>query len=86
MSQFWDASCNAWANFAWFSIIFEVGVISVDEDRDFGSFEQVRPATKASKDSQEFAVVDGVISFCAGETLQVETTWSSGSWFLSSIW
>ena len=86
MSQFWDVSCDAWANFVRFSVVFEVGMISVDEDGDFSSFEQVRPAAKASKDSQEFSVIDGVISFCAGETLQVETAWSSGSWFLSSIW
>ena len=75
-----------WANFAWFSVIFEVGIISVDKDRDFSSFKQMRPAVEASEYSQEFSVIDGVVSLCAGETLQVETAWSSRSWFLSSIW
>ena len=31
--------------------MFEIGMISVDKDRDFGSFEQVRPAAEASEDS-----------------------------------
>ena len=86
MSQFWDISCDVWANFVWFSVIFEVGMISVDKDRDFGSFEQMQPAAEASEDSQEFSVIDGVVSLCAGKTLRVETAWSSGSWFLGSIW
>ena len=51
MSQFWDVSCDAWANFAQFSVIFEVGMISVDEDRDFGSFKQMQPAAEALEDS-----------------------------------
>ena len=50
MSQFWDVSCDTWANFARFSVIFEVGMIGVDEDRDFGAFEQMQPAVEASKD------------------------------------
>ena len=51
MGQFWDVSCDAWADFVWFSVIFEVGMISVDKDRDFGSFEQMRPAVEALEDS-----------------------------------
>ena len=57
-----------------------------NKDRDSGSFEQVGPAAKSSHDSEEFAVVDGVILLGLHEFLGMESHWSSWSWFLSAVW
>ena len=43
LSKFRDVSCDVWANFAWFTIVSEVCMIGVHQDRDFCAFEQVRP-------------------------------------------
>jgi len=61
-------------------------MISIYQDGDGCSFEQVRPAAKSSHDSEEFAVVDGVVLLSLGEFLGVESHWSSWSWFLSAVW
>jgi len=61
-------------------------MISIHQDGDCCSFEQVGPAAKSSYDSEEFAVIDGVVLLGLGEFLGVESHWSSWSWFLSAIW
>jgi len=61
-------------------------MISIHQDGDGCSFEQVRPAAKSSHDSKEFAVVDGVILLSLGKFLGMESHWSSCSWFLSAVW
>jgi len=61
-------------------------VVSIYQDRDGCSFEQVGPAAKSSHDSKEFAVIDGVILLSLGEFLGVESHRSSWSWFLSAVW
>jgi len=61
-------------------------MISIHQDRDCCSFEQVRPAAKSSHDSEEFSVVDGVVLLGLGEFLGVESHRSSWSWFLSAVW
>ena len=38
LGEFWQVSCNAWANLPWFSVIFEVCMIGVYQDRDFSAF------------------------------------------------
>jgi len=75
-----------WPNFAGLSIIPKVCVVSIYQDGDGCSFEQVRPAAKSSHDSEEFTVVNGVILLSLREFLGVESHWSSWSWFLSAVW
>jgi len=61
-------------------------VVSIHQDRDGCSFEQMRPAAKSSHDSKEFMVVDGVVLLRLHEFLGMESHRSSWSWFLSAIW
>jgi len=75
-----------WPNFAGLSVVPKVCVISIYQDRDCCSFEQVGPAAESSHDSEEFAVVDGVILLGLRELLGMESHQSSWSWFLSAIW
>jgi len=60
-------------------------MISIHQDGDCCSFEQVRPAAKSSHDTKEFTVIDGVVLLSLSEFLGVESHWSSWSWFLSTI-
>ena len=60
-------------------------MVSIHQDGDGCSFEQVGPAAKSSHDSEEFAVVDGVILLHLHEFLGMESHWSSWSWFLSAV-
>ena len=61
-------------------------MVSIHQDRDCCSFEQVGPAAESSHDSKEFVVVDGIVLLSLGEFLGVESHQSSWSWFLSAIW
>ena len=38
LGKFWQISCDAGANLLWFSVIFEVCVIGVHQDRNFCAF------------------------------------------------
>ena len=75
-----------WPDFAGLSVVPKVCMVSIHQDRDCGSFEQMRPAAKSSHDTKEFMVVDGVVLLSLGEFLGVESHWSVWSWFLSSVW
>ena len=44
------------------------------------------PIAESSHDSEEFAVVDGVVLFGWSKFLGVESHQSSWSWFLSAVW
>ena len=85
LGRFWEVSCDAWANLAWFPVISKIHVVSVYQDRDFYAFQQIGPASQSSHYSQKFPIIDWVILFGRGEFLEVESTWALGSWFLSSI-
>jgi len=61
-------------------------VISIHQDGDCSSFEQVGPAAKSSHDSEEFTVINWVVLLGLHELLGVESHWSSWSWFLGAIW
>jgi len=61
-------------------------MISIYQDGDCCSFEQVGPAAKSSHDSEEFAVIDGVVLLSLREFLGVESHRSSWSWFLGAVW
>ena len=56
------------------------------QDRDFGSFEQMRPAAESSHDSEELAVIYGVILLGGCEFLGMESHWSPWSWFFFAVW
>jgi hypothetical protein len=45
LGYFRDISHYVWSDFPWFSVVSQVCVICVYQDRDFGSFEQVGPAS-----------------------------------------
>jgi len=61
-------------------------VVSIHQDRDCCSFEQVGPAVESLHDSKELAVVDRVVLLGLGEFLGVESHQLSWSWFLSAVW
>jgi len=61
-------------------------VISIHQDRDGCSFEQVGPAAESSHNSKELVIVNGVVLLGLGKFLGVESHQSSWSWFLSAIW
>jgi len=75
-----------WPNFAGLSVIPKVCMISIHQDGDGCSFEQMGPAVESSHDSKELMVIDGVVLLGLGEFLGVESYWSLWSWFLSAIW
>jgi len=68
------------------SVIPKVCVVSIHQDRDGCSFEQVRPAAKSSHDSEEFTVINRVILLGLCDLLGVESHQSSWSWFLGAVW
>jgi hypothetical protein len=45
LGNFRDISHYVWSDFSWFSVVSQVCVICVYQDRNFGSFKQVRPAS-----------------------------------------
>jgi hypothetical protein len=51
LGNFRDISHYVWSNFSGFPIVSQVCVICVYQDRNFGSFKQVGPASQTSKDS-----------------------------------
>jgi len=61
-------------------------MVSIHQDGDGCSFEQVGPAAESSHDSKEFMVVDGVILLSLSEFLGMESHRSLWSWFLSAVW
>jgi len=75
-----------WSNFAGLSVIPKVCVVSIHQDGDCCSFEQVGPAVKSSHDSKEFVVVNGVVLLSLRELLGVESHQLSWSWFLGAVW
>jgi len=75
-----------WPNFAGLSVVPKVRVVSIHQDGDGCSFEQVGPAAESSHDSKEFVVIDRVVLLGLGEFLGMESHQSSWSWFLSAVW
>jgi len=75
-----------WPNFAGLSVVPKICVISIYQDGDGCSFEQVGPAAKSSHDSEKFMVINGVVLLGLGEFLGVESHWLSWSGFLSAVW
>jgi len=67
------------------SVVPKVCVVSIYQDGDGCSFEQVGPAAKSSHDSKEFAVVNGVVLLGLCEFLGMESHQSLWSWFLSAV-
>jgi len=61
-------------------------VVSIHQDGDCCSFEQMRPTTESSHNTEELAVIDGVVLLSLGEFLGVESHRSSWSWFLCAVW
>jgi len=75
-----------WPNFAGLSVVPKVCVVSIHQDGDGCAFEQVGPAAESSHNTEELAIVDGVVLLGLGEFLGMESHQSSWSWFLSAIW
>jgi len=61
-------------------------MISIYQDGDCCAFEQMGPAAKSSHDSEEFAIIDGVVLLSLSEFLGVESHQSLWSWFLRTVW
>ena len=61
-------------------------MVSIHQDRDSCSFEQVGPAVESLHDSEELSVIDGVVLLSLGEFLGMESHQLSWSWFLGTVW
>jgi len=68
------------------SVVPKICVVSIYQDGDCCSFEQVGPAAEFLHDSKELVVIDGVILLGLGEFLGMESHRSSWSWFLCAVW
>ena len=55
------------------SIIFEVLVVCVNGNGGWGADKEMTPMVEASHQSEEFVVVDVVVTFCVRKGLGVET-------------
>src|SRR5260221_9286564 len=84
--SFREVAGDALSYFSGVAVVAEVGMISVHQDGDVSSFEQVRPVPQATHDGEEFPVINGVILLCVSELLGVESHWSAWSWFFFAIW
>src|SRR5712691_118792 len=84
--SFREVASDALSYFPGVAVVAEVGMISVHQDGDVSSFEQVRPVPQATHDGEEFPVINGVILLCVSELLGVESHWSAWSWLFFAIW
>jgi len=60
-------------------------MVGLDKYWFLSTLEEVVPIPEATYDGQEFSVVNGVILFCVGEFLGMESAGMSWSWFFCAI-